>query len=75
MRFSLLLIVVSVFLLGIYGFIFLSLNKSIVQLDLLFLKIDFQLGSIVLVSLCSGIIITILLELIHFSSINKNKRE
>jgi uncharacterized integral membrane protein len=75
MSFSVLLLLVFVGSLGIYSFILLALNKNIVHLDLFFIEIDFQLGNIVLMSICLGIVIASVLEIIYFSSRRKNKSE
>jgi uncharacterized integral membrane protein len=75
MSFALLLLLVFIGLLGIYSFIFLELNKNIVHLDLLFIEIDFQLGSVILISVCLGLLIAISLEILYFSSRDKNKSE
>jgi len=75
MSFSLLLLLVFIGLLGIYSFTLLALNKNIVHLDLFFMEIDFQLGNIVLMSICLGIVIASVLEIIYFSSRKKNKSE
>jgi uncharacterized integral membrane protein len=75
MSFTLLLLLVIIGLLGIYSFSLLALNKNIVHLDLLFIEIDFQLGSVVLISVCSGILITAVSEILYFSSKRKNKSE
>jgi uncharacterized integral membrane protein len=75
MSFSLLLLLVFIGLLGIYSFTLLALNKNIVHLDLFFIEIDFQLGNIVLMSICLGIVIASVLEIIYFSSRRKNKSE
>tara|TARA_B100001093_G_C26601390_1_gene916030 strand:+ start:268 stop:495 length:228 start_codon:yes stop_codon:yes gene_type:complete len=75
MSFSLLLLLVFIGLLGIYSFTLLVLNKNIVHLDLFFIEIDFQLGNIVLMSICLGIVIAGVLEIIYFSSRKKNKSE
>jgi len=75
MSFALLLLLVFIGALGIYSFIFLELNKNIVHLDLLFIEIDFQLGSVILISVCLGVLIAISLETLYFSSRNKNKSE
>jgi uncharacterized integral membrane protein len=75
MSFALLLLLVFIGLLGIYSFIFLELNKNLVHLDLLFIEIDFQLGSVILISVCLGVLIAICLEILYFSSRNKNKSE
>jgi len=75
MSFSLILLLVFIGLLGIYSFSLLALNKNIVNLDLLFIEIDFQLGSLVLISVCLGIFIACVLEILYFSSKKKNKSE
>ena len=75
MSLSLLLLLVFIGLLGIYSFSLLALNKNIVHLDLLLIEIDFQLGSLVLVSVCLGILIAFILEILYFSSKKKNKSE
>jgi uncharacterized integral membrane protein len=75
MSFALLLLLVIIGLLGIYSFIFLELNKNIVHLDLLFIEIDFQLGSVILISVCLGVLTAISLEILYFSSRKKNKSE
>jgi len=75
MSFALLLLLVFIGLLGIYSFSLLALNKNIIHLDLLFIEIDFQLGSLVLISVCLGILIACVLEILYFSSKRKNKSE
>ena len=75
MSLSLLLLLVLIGLLGIYSFSLLALNKNIVHLDLLFIEIDFQLGGLVLILVCLGILITFILEILYFSSKKKNKSE
>jgi uncharacterized membrane protein YciS (DUF1049 family) len=75
MSLPLLLLLVFIGLLGIYSFTLLALNKNIVHLNLFFIEIDFQLGSIVLISVCLGIVIASVLEIIYFSSRRKNKSE
>ena len=75
MSFSLILLLVFIGLLGIYSFSLLALNKNIIHLDLLFIEIDFQLGSLVLISVCLGILIACVLEILYFSSKRKNKSE
>ena len=75
MGFSVILLMILIILLAIYSFVLLNLNNSIVNFDLLFIEIDFQLGSLVLSALCLGIIIATILELIYFSSKKKNKDE
>jgi uncharacterized integral membrane protein len=75
MSFSLILLLIFIGLLGVYSFGLLALNKIIVHLDLLFIEVDFQLGSLILISVCLGILITCVLEILYFSSKRKNKRE
>jgi len=75
MGFSIILLLILITILAIYSFVILNLNSSIVNFDLLFIEIDFHLGSLVLSALCLGIIIATILELIYFSSKKKNKDE
>jgi uncharacterized membrane protein YciS (DUF1049 family) len=75
MSFFLILLLVFIGLLGIYSFSLLALNQNIIHLDLLFIEIDFQLGSLVLISVCLGILIACVLEILYFSSKRKNKSE
>ena len=75
MGYSIILLLILIIILAIYSFVLLNLNNSIVNFDLLFIEIDFQLGSLVLSALCLGIIIATILELIYFSSKKKNKDE
>ena len=75
MGFSVILLLILIIILAIYSFVLLNLNNSIVNFDLLFIEIDFQLGSLVLSALCLGIIVATILELIYFSSKKKNKDE
>ncbi len=53
----------------------LDLNQITVNLDLFFMDINLQLGSVVLASAWLGILVTLLLEIIFFSSKRKNKNE
>ena len=75
MGFSIILLLILITILAIYSFVVLNLNSSIVNFDLLFIEIDLHLGGLVLTSLCLGIIIATILELIYFSSNKKNKDE
>ena len=68
MSFSLILLLILVVAIGVYSFILMDLNQSLVQLDLLFFEFDFPLGSLILISLLLGVLITIFLEVIFFSS-------
>tara|TARA_B100001093_G_C26394441_1_gene828491 strand:- start:430 stop:597 length:168 start_codon:yes stop_codon:yes gene_type:complete len=53
--------------------VLLTLNKTIVHLDLFFLEFDLQLGYIILTSLLIAILAVIILEIIYFSSKRKNE--
>lgn len=75
MGFSIILLLILITILAIYSFVLINLNTSIVNFNLLFIEIDFQLGSLVLSALCLGIIVATILELIYFSSKKKNKDE
>ncbi len=75
MSFSTVSLLILVTLLAIYSFALLTLNNSIINIDLLFVEIDFKLGNLILLSFCLGIAITVLLELIYFSSKKKHKDE
>ena len=75
MAFSTILLLIFIILLGIFSFLILALNKSIVHLDLLFLELDFQLGYMILSASLFGILIAIVLEMIFLSSKRKNKDE
>ena len=75
MSFSTVSLLILVTLLAIYSFALLTLNNSIINIDLLFVEIDFKLGNLILLSFCLGIVITVLLELIYFSSKKKHKDE
>ena len=75
MGFSIILLLILITILAIYSFVLLNLNNAIVNLDLLFIEVDIELGSLVLSALCLGIIIGTILELIYFSSKRKNQDE
>tara|TARA_B100001248_G_scaffold208182_1_gene162216 strand:- start:214 stop:411 length:198 start_codon:yes stop_codon:yes gene_type:complete len=60
-----------VILIGISSLIFLNLNEAIVSLDLLFFQFDLPLGVIILTVFCLGMLTTIILEVLYFSSRNK----
>ena len=49
----------------------LNFNEAIVSLDLLFFQFDFPIGVIILTVFCLGILTTIILEVLYFSSRNK----
>tara|TARA_S200000501_G_scaffold352337_1_gene371083 strand:- start:520 stop:747 length:228 start_codon:yes stop_codon:yes gene_type:complete len=75
MGFSTVLLLIIIILLGIFSFLILALNKSLVHLDLLFLELDIQLGYVILSAILLGILIAIFLEVIFFSAKRKNKDE
>lgn len=75
MGFFTIILLMIIFLVAIYSFFLLELNKNIVHIDLLFMELDFQLGYVILISLLLGILIAIILEIIFFSSKKKNKNE
>tara|TARA_B100001093_G_scaffold478406_1_gene506542 strand:- start:463 stop:690 length:228 start_codon:yes stop_codon:yes gene_type:complete len=75
MGFSTIFSLILTILIGIFSFLILALNKEVVNLDLLFLELDLQLGYIILSSTVIGIMVSIVLEAIFFSSKRKNKDE
>jgi len=75
MGFSIILLLIVITILATYSLVLLNFNNSIVNFDLFFIEIDFHLGSLVLYALCFGMVITIILELIYFSSKKKHKDE
>ncbi len=75
MGFSFIFLLILIVLLGIYSFVLLELNKTVVYLDLLFLELNVQLGLVILTSTLVGILVAIILEIIFISSNRKNKDE
>jgi len=75
MGLSTILFLISIIILAIYSYAFLTLNQNIVSVDLLFLDLDIGLGQIILLSTLIGILITIFLEIIFFSGKRKKKDE
>ena len=75
MGFSIIFLLIFITLVGIYSFVLLSLNKTHIHLDLLFLEIDLQLGYILLTSFLFGILIAIVCEIIFFSFKRRTKDE
>ena len=75
MGLSTILFLISIIILAIYSYAFLTLNQNIVSVDLLFLDLDIGLGQIILLSTLIGILITIFLEIIFFSTKRKKKDE
>tara|TARA_B100001057_G_scaffold104441_1_gene101868 strand:- start:3154 stop:3381 length:228 start_codon:yes stop_codon:yes gene_type:complete len=62
-------------IIGVYFFILLSLNETFIQIDLLFIEINMQLGHLLLTSFLSGLIIAVILEAIFFISRKRNGNE
>ena len=75
MSLSTILFLISIIILTIYSYAFLTLNQNIVSVDLLFLDLDIGLGQIILLSTLIGILITLFLEIIFFSGKRKKKDE
>ena len=75
MGFFTILLLILIILIGIYSYVLLALNKTVVPLDLLFLELDLQLGYVILSFVLIGILVTIILEMIFFFSKRKNKDE
>ncbi len=75
MGFSIIFLLIFIILVGIYAFVLLALNKTVVYLDLLFLELDFQIGYIILSAILLGILIAIVFEVIFFTSKRKNRDE
>jgi len=62
------LILVLILLLIIFSsFLLTSLNKTLINLDLLFFTLDIKLGAALLFSVLLGGVITLVLELLYFS--------
>ena len=75
MSFSSILLLLLIIVLGIYSYAFLALNTTIVSLDLLFFELDFDIGKVILISILIGILVTIFLEVLFFSSKKREKDE
>ena len=73
MTFFSILLLLIIILLGIYSFVLLDLNETVISVDLFFLELDLELGYIILTSILLGICIALVLEIIFFSSRRKNK--
>ena len=73
MSFLLITLLILILLIGLYSFLLLDLNDSLIQLDLLFLNIDIPLGNAILISFLFGIFVAVFLEIIFFSA--KVKRQ
>tara|TARA_B000000475_G_scaffold259395_1_gene242296 strand:+ start:78 stop:305 length:228 start_codon:yes stop_codon:yes gene_type:complete len=75
MGFSTILLLIFLIIIGIYSYSFLALNEKIISVDLLFLNLDIQIGQIILISTLTGILISITLEILFFSSKRRKKDE
>ena len=75
MSFLLVTLLILILLIGLYSFLLLDLNDSLIQLDLLFLNIDIPLGNAILISFLFGILVAVLLEIIFFSAKGKRQKD
>lgn len=75
MGLSTILFLISIIILAVYSYAFLTLNQNIVSVDLLFFGLDVELGQIILFSTVIGILIAIFLEILFFSSKRRKKDE
>ena len=66
MSFLLVTLLILILLIGLYSFLLLDLNDSLIQLDLLFLNIDIPLGNAILISFLFGILVAVFLGFILF---------
>jgi len=75
MSLSLILLLILLLAFGIYSFSFLALNKKLISVDLLFLDLNIEIGQIILISILTGILFAIILEILFFSSKRRKKDE
>jgi len=68
-----LFLLILITLTGLFSFLILSLNSSIVIVDLLFYEIEIRLGSILLLFFIAGFIVTMILEIIYFLKKKRKK--
>ena len=66
-------LLILITLTGLFSFLILSLNSSIVIVDLLFYEIEIRLGSILLLFFVTGIFITMILEIFYFLKKKRKK--
>ena len=66
-------LLILITLTGLFSFLILSLNSSIVIVDLLFYEIEIRLGSILLLFFLTGIFITMILEIFYFLKRKRKK--
>ena len=75
MSFLLVTLLILILLIGLYSFLLLDLNDSLIQLDLLFLNIDIPLGNAILISFLFGLFVAVFLEIIFFSAKVKRQKD
>ena len=75
MSFLLVTLLILILLIGLYSFLLLDLNESLIQLDLLFLNIDIPLGNAILISFLFGLFVAVFLEIIFFSAKGKRQKD
>ena len=68
-----LFLLILITLTGLFSFLILSLNSSIVIVDLLFYEIEIRLGSILLLFFIAVFIVTMILEIIYFLKKKRKK--
>ena len=66
-------LLILITLTGLFSFLILSLNSSIVIVDLLIYEIEIRLGSILLLFFVTGIFITMILEIFYFLKKKRKK--
>ncbi len=69
------LFLISIIILAVFSYVFLTLNEKIISVDLLFINLDIEIGQIILISTLTGIIIAIIFEILFFSSKRRKKDE
>tara|TARA_Y100001970_G_C13915908_1_gene690960 strand:- start:267 stop:494 length:228 start_codon:yes stop_codon:yes gene_type:complete len=65
LRSSVFILIVAV-IVGLSCFVILSLNKDIINLDLLFFETQVSTGILLLISFLTGSLITFILEMLYF---------
>ena len=59
----------------LFGFLVLSLNTGIIQLDLLFFELDISIGTALLIFFLAGFLVTLTLEVIYFLTSRRKSNE
>ena len=59
----------------LFGFLVLSLNTGIIQLDLLFFELDISIGTALLMFFLAGFLVTLTLEVIYFLTSRRKSNE